>query len=96
MIQYGLQTFQAKMGIKNKMAKIGPTPTRHLNGVSQMSRWWPNIECWLGSFVIIHIGLGTVFLRKPIVLGVSREVRTPSPFPNPLLDPRTGSDEAGE
>ena len=29
---------------------IGPPAKRHLNGVSLVGRWWPNIECWLGSF----------------------------------------------
>ena len=35
-----------------KRAIIGATAKRHLNGVSLAGRWWPNIECWLGSFVI--------------------------------------------
>ena len=36
-----------------------------LNGVPLAYRWWPNIECWLGSFVIFR-GSGPVFLRNPI------------------------------
>ena len=37
-----------------KWAIIGPTAERHLNGVSLAGRWWPNIECWLRSFVIFQ------------------------------------------
>ena len=32
-----------------KWAIIGPPAKRHLNGVSLAGRWWPNIECWVGS-----------------------------------------------
>ena len=28
----------------------GPLAKHHLNGASLAGRWWPNIECWLGSF----------------------------------------------
>ena len=28
---------------------MGPPAKRHLNGVSLAYRFWPNIECWLGS-----------------------------------------------
>ena len=27
-------------------------PSSALNGVSLAGRWWPNIECWLCSFVV--------------------------------------------
>ena len=30
-------------------AIIGPPAKHHLNGISLVYRWWPNIECWLGS-----------------------------------------------
>ena len=56
-------------------AIIGPPANRHLNGVSLAGRWWPNNECWLGSFVIFR-GLGSVLLRDPIFLWFS----TPPPF----------------
>ena len=36
-----------------KQAIIGPPAKRHLNGFSLACRWWTNIECWLGSFVIL-------------------------------------------
>ena len=37
-----------------KRAIIAPPAKRHLNGVSLACRWLPNIECWLGSFVIFQ------------------------------------------
>ena len=40
---------------------------RVINGVSLASRWWPNIECWIGSFVIIR-GSGPALLRNPIFM----------------------------
>ena len=42
-----------------KRAINGPSAKRHLNGVSLAGRWWPNIECWIGSFVILR-GSGPV------------------------------------
>ena len=32
-----------------KRAINSPPAKRHLNGVSLVGRWWPNIECWIGS-----------------------------------------------
>ena len=37
-----------------------------LNGVSPAGRWWPNIECWLGSFVIFQ-GIRTSIAKKPYI-----------------------------
>ena len=58
----------------------GPS-SGHLNGVLLAGRWWSNIECWLGSFVMRS---GPVLLRNPIFLrscqGGGGEV--------PPLDPR--------
>ena len=34
-----------------------------LNDISLACQWWPNIKCWLGSFVIFP-----ALLRKPIFL----------------------------
>ena len=31
-----------------------PPAKCHLNGVSMTGRWWPHIECRLGSFVIFQ------------------------------------------
>ena len=53
------------------------------NGVSLVCRWWPNIECWLGSFVIFR-GSGPVLLRNPIFLWFFRG------GPDPL-SPTSGS-----
>ena len=61
-----------------KWAIIGPPAKRHLNGVSLVCWWWPNIECWLGSFVIFR-GSRPVLLRNPIFLWFFRVVRTPGP-----------------
>ena len=33
-----------------KQAIIGPASETSLNGISLACRWWPNVECWLGSF----------------------------------------------
>ena len=72
-----------------KRVIIGPPAKRHWNGVSLAYRWWPNIECWLGSFVIFR-GSGPVLLRNPIVLWFfsgGNGGRNPL-FPTPSLDPR--------
>ena len=63
-----------------KQANIGPPPKPHWNGVSLACRWWPNIKCWLGSFVIFR-GSGPALLRNPIFLWFFRGggVRTPCP-----------------
>ena len=42
---------------------ISETP---FNGVSLAGLWWPNIECWLGSFVIFH-RIRTSFSKKPYI-----------------------------
>ena len=49
-------------GSKNhyKRATIGQPVKPH-----KTYRWWPNIECWLGSFVIFR-GSRPVLLRNPI------------------------------
>ena len=63
-----------------KRASIGPPAKRHLNGVSLTCRWWPNIECWLGGFVIFR-GSWPALLRNPICLWLlGGLVRTPCPF----------------
>ena len=33
---------------------FGPPAKRHLNGISLAGRRWPNIECWIGSYVILR------------------------------------------
>ena len=37
-----------------KWAIIDQPVKRHLNGISLAGQWWPNIECWLGSFVVLQ------------------------------------------
>ena len=49
---------------------IEPPAKRHLYGVSLAGRWWPNIECWHGSFVIFR-GSGPVLLSNPIFFDFS-------------------------
>ena len=54
--------------VRQRNAIIGPPAKRHLNGVSLAGRWWPNIECWLGSFVIYL--LKTLFYRRNLLYQV--------------------------
>ena len=64
---------------------IGPPAKRHLNGVLLAYRWWPDIKCWIGSFVIFFRGSGQVFRGNPIFCDFSGGgVRTPCPY---HLDP---------
>ena len=65
-----------------KWAIIGPPAKHHLNGVSLDGLWWPNIECWLGSFVIFQ-GIRTSIAKKPYIFHFSGGLRTPC---HPLLD----------
>ena len=66
-----------------KWAIIGLPTKHHSNGVSLAGRWWPNIECWIGSFVILR-GSRPVFLRNQIFLEFSRGGRVWTPCPPPL------------
>ena len=45
--------------------KIGPSSARQRNA-NLMAFRWPNIECWLGSFVIFQ-GIRTSFAKKPYI-----------------------------
>ena len=54
-----------------KQAIIGPPARRILNGVLLADRWWPNIECWLGSFGIF-IGSGPILLENPVFFVIFR------------------------
>ena len=49
-----------------KWAIIGPPVKRHLNGVSLAGPWWPNIECWFGSFENFQ-GIRINIARKPYI-----------------------------
>ena len=74
-----------------KRTIIGPPVKRHLNGVSLACRWWPNIEFWLGSFVIFR-GIGTSIAKKPYICAIFmwgyQPPAPPPPPPPPLLDAR--------
>ena len=70
-----------------RRAFIGPPAKRHLNGVSLACQWGPNIEYWLGSFVIFRRS-GPVLLRNPICLWLFRGDWGPDSLPPPPLDPR--------
>ena len=67
-----------------------PASETPLNGVSLACRWWPNVECWLGSFENFK-GSGSVLLRNSIFLWFFRGGGGSGP-PVPPLDPRMGPD----
>ena len=52
-----------------KSAIHGPPAKRHLNGVSLTCLWWPNTECWLGSFVIFQV-IRTSIAKKPYIFAM--------------------------
>ena len=66
-----------------KRAIIRLSVKHHSNGVSLACRWWPNIECWLGNFVIFR-GSGQVLPGNPIFLWFFRGGPDPCPPPPPL------------
>ena len=63
-----------------------PASETPLNGVSLAVRWWPNIECWLGSFVIFQ-GIRTSIKQNPISLWFFWGGGSGPPAPPPPLDP---------
>ena len=65
-----------------------PTSETPLNGVSLACRWWPNIEFWLGSFVIFQ-GIWASIAKKPIFLWFFTGVSGPHAPPPPLDPPMT-------
>ena len=64
-----------------KRAIISPPAKRHLAG-----RWWHNIECWLGSFVIF-LWIRTSIAKKPYIFQGWGGVRSPCPPPTPPPPP---------
>ena len=62
-----------------KLAIIGPSAKHHLNDISLACRCWPNIEWWLGSFVIFR-GSGPILLWNSIFLWFFRGVWPPAPL----------------
>ena len=67
-----------------KRAVTGPLAKRHLNGVSLACRWWPKIECWLCSFVILR-GSGPILLRNPKFLWFSGVGGPDPPSPHIII-----------
>ena len=49
-----------------------PARETPLNGVSLAGRWWPSIECWLGSFVIFQ-GIWTTIAKEPYSFVIVQE-----------------------
>ena len=68
-----------------KRVIIGPPAIRHSNGISLAGRGWPNIECWLSSFVIFQ-GNRTSIARKPYIF-VIFQGGGPGSLPLTPLDP---------
>ena len=70
----------------------GPSSSLQRNVVSLAFQWWPNVECWLGSFVTFQ-GIRTKIAKKLYILwffkgggGVSYKYQPQvSPNFNPLL-----------
>ena len=50
--------------------------------------WWPNIECWLSSFVIFAWDRDKYNPNKPYSFVVFQRGWDPDPCPLPYLDPR--------
>ena len=63
-------------------AIIGP-PVKH---VSLVHRWWPNIECCLGSFVILG-GSAPVLQEKTYIIMILFIIQATCSPPPPPLDP---------
>ena len=71
------------------MGNHRPASETSFNGVSMVGRRWPNIECWLGSFVSFQ-GIRTFFAKKPFIFVIFQGARGVDPLPPPLpplLDP---------
>ena len=59
-----------------------PPGKRHLNGISLAGRSWPNIECWLGSFVIFQ-GVRTSIAKKLYIFVIFQGEGGSDPCPLP-------------
>ena len=59
-----------------------PAGERHLNGVSLAGRRWPNIECWLGSFVISQ-GIWSSIAKKAFIFVIFSGAGGVGPDPLP-------------
>ena len=74
-----------RIQISQKAGHHRPTSEMPLNGVSLACWWWPNIECWLGSFWEFQ-GIRSSIAKKFYVSGGG------SGPPVPPRDPRMGPD----
>ena len=75
------------MLIPLKWTIIGQPGKRHLNGVSLAGLWWPNIEFFLGSFMIFQ-GIWTSIAMKPNIFVIFQGGGGGGPDPwSPPLDP---------
>ena len=59
--------FLVDKGRKDPNTTLSGPSSAHLNGVLPTCRRWPNIEFWLGSFVIFS-GSGPILLGNPIFM----------------------------
>ena len=71
-------------GIEDPNTAINGPVKRHWNGVSLAGRWWPNFECWLGSYVILQ-GIRTYIAKKPYIFVIFQG--GPDHLSPPHLDP---------
>ena len=56
-----------------------PASGKPFYGVLLAGEWWPNIECWLGSFVVFQ-GIRTSIAKKPYIFVIFQD---PDPLPPP-------------
>ena len=63
-----------------------PSSALHWNGVLLARWWWPNIECWLGSFVFLFQGIWPT-QKRTLYFCDFQGVLTPCLAPPPL-DPQ--------
>ena len=68
-----------RIQISLKAGHHRPASETPLNGVLLACRWWPNVECWLGSFENFKRS-GPVLLRNSIFLLFFRRGRGPDPL----------------
>ena len=72
-----------RIQITPKAGNHRPTSETPLNGVSLAGRWWLNIECWPGSFVIFQ-GFRTSTAKETFSFVIFREGGGSDPGPAPL------------
>ena len=57
-----------------------PSSAHQGNTIFMACLWWPNNECWLGSFVIFQ-GIPTSSAKKPYIFVIFQRSRPPVPLP---------------